>query len=312
MVSSIIEIASELATQNPSASPEHITEIIVNLIESEPIISEAISHIQIPTKLKIQEAKLRSRRIPRKKRERLLEHIENANFFKKLQYIYTLPIQDSGLRPIIYLDGARVDLTSPPEYPYRAYQKFPESKHPKIDKTYESMPTTEDVHVDYSYSVLTQEIPARNTKEVKTSSSHILQKIDEESVSNQPFSLYKIYQIIRVMESLHNHDTLLDRISEIVNNDIKVRNKIFSTSCIDELYQGDEFLPEELRVHHPDSADIIDKVYENLRAIIVHEYKRLHNQCGQQFLDGQITYDKYVQTTNRYSTYADRLISELP
>jgi hypothetical protein len=311
-VSSIAEITSELAAQNPSASSEYITEIIVSSIESEPIISDAISHIQIPTISNIKQYEFMSKSLPRDKRKRILERIGNANFFRKLQYIYTLPIQGSDLRPIIHRDGARVDLALLPEYSDRAYQKLSESQHPTIDETYENIPTTEDVHVDHSHSVLTQKIPARNTKQVKTSSSHILREIDEESVSNQPLSLYKIYQIIRVTESLHEQDTMFGRISTIVSNDIKVRNRIFKTSCIDELYRDEEILPEEIRVHHPSSLNIVDKIYENLRAIIVHEYKRLHNQYGQQFIDGQITYDMYVQKTDRYAMYADRLTSELP
>ncbi len=312
MVASIIEIASELAAQNPSASPEQITETIVRSLESEHTISDAISHVQIPTKLQILQAELRSKRSPKKMRTRILERIENANFFKKLQYIYILPIRDSNLRRIIHRDGARVDLSSPVKYSDSSHQKVFKSRYLGVDKTHEIIHTTKEAPLDYTHSVLTREIPARNTKAIKTSPSQVLREIDEESSSSHLLSLYNIYQIIRVMESSYNQDTILNEISNIVNNDIKVRNKVSGTSCIDELYQGNEFLPEELQIQRPSSHNIIDKIFETLRAIIVHEYKRRHDQYGQQFIKGQITHDMYIQTTNKYATDADELISELP
>jgi hypothetical protein len=311
-ISIINDIASELADHNPNASAEYITEIIVNSLESDPIISEAISHIELPTMSDIKQDEFLSNNLPPKRRQKVLERVENANFFRRLQYKYILPVQDSDFRTSIHRDGARVDLIPSLEFTDRSYQKHSKSKKPKIDKTYESIQNVEDVRVSYLYSEFKQEIPARNAKEVKTSSSQILREIDEASKSNQLISLYKIYQIIRVMEDLQDQDTMITQISEILSDDIKLRNRKFKTNCLDELYRDNDILPTELRIKRPSSTDIVDKIYENLKAIIVHEYKRLYDQYGEQFINGQITYDMYIQKTDRYAMYADRLTSELP
>jgi hypothetical protein len=114
------------------------------------------------------------------------------------------------------------------------------------------------------------------------------------------------------MEISPDQADVLNKIFDILNIDIKKRNRTYHINCIDELYRGDDSLPEELRVSKPSNSNISDGIWESLKAVILHEYKRLHNQYGQQFINGQITYDNYIQTTNRYSVYADRLFSELP
>lgn len=311
MVSSIVEIVSDLAAQYPRATPEQITEIIVNSIESEPIISDVISCIQVPTKLQIKQAEFRSKRLP-KERSKILERIENANFFKKLQFVYVMPIQDSNLMGSIHRDGARVELSFPIKYSNSSYQRLSRTRNLDIDKTYEYIRSTKNTNIENSYSLITKEVPARNMNKTKESPTDNLQEIDEGFDASDLLSLYKIYQVIRIMETSHNQVTIPNKIFGILSNDIKRRNRTYRTNCIGELYQGDKSLPEELQVRHPSSSNISNKIYESLKAIIVHEYKRLHNQYGQQFINNQITYDNYIQTTSRYSVYADKLFSELP
>ena len=313
MTSPITEIVTELAAQNPGITSEQITEIIISSLESEPVISDVVSNIQVPSRSQIELAKLRSKRLPKKEKAKTLERIENANFFKRLQLIYIVPTQDSDLMKGIHRDGARVSFTFPIEYSDSSYLRLTTTRHLDIDKTYESIQTTKDTPREYSHVEITEEISTQNTKENTESSFSMLQEMGEEFEASIDFlSLYYIYQIIRIMQISLDQDDVLNKIFDTLNIDIKRRNKTYRINCIDELYLGDDALPEELRVSKPSKSDILDRIYESLKAVILHEYKRLHNQYGQQFINGQITYDNYIKTTNRYSVYADRLFSELP
>jgi hypothetical protein len=309
----ITEIVTELAAQNPRITSEQITEIIIGSLESEPVISDAVSNIQVPGKSQIRLAELSSKRLPKKGKAKTLERIENASFFRRLQLIYIVPTQDSDLMKRIHRDGARVGFTFPIECSDSSYVRLTTARHFDINETYERIQTTKDTLREYSHAEITEEISTQNTKENKESSFSMLQEVVEEfEISNDFLSLYHIYQIIRIMEISPDQADVLNKIFDILNIDIKKRNRTYHINCIDELYRGDDSLPEELRVSKPSNSNISDGIWESLKAVILHEYKRLHNQYGQQFINGQITYDNYIQTTNRYSVYADRLFSELP
>lgn len=313
MASSITEIATELAAQNPGITSEQITEFIISSLESEPVISDAVSNIQVPSSSQIELAELRSKRLPEKERAKTLKRIENANFFKRLQLLYIVPTQDSDLMKGIHRDGARVGFTFPIEYSDSSYLRLTATRHPDIAKTYEHILTTKDTPTEYSHGEITEEMSTQNTKENKESSFSMLQEMGEEFTTSIDFlSLYQIYQMMRIMEISPDQDNVLNKIFDTLNIDINRRNRIYRINCIDELYRGDDSLPEELRVRQPGSSNISDRIYESLKAVIVHEYRRLHSQYGQQFINDQITYEMYINTANRYSIYADRLFSELP
>ena len=312
MASPITEIVTELAAQNPRITSEQITEIISNSLESEPVIADVVSNIQVPSRSQIELAELKSKRLPKKQKAKILERIENAHFFKRLQLIYIVPTQDSSLMKSIHRDGARVDFMFPIEYSDNSYLKLTATRHLDIDKTHEHIQTTKDTPREYLHGETTEEISTKNTKENKESTFSMLQEMGEEFEASIDFlSLYHIYQLIRIMAISLDQDDVLNKIFDTLNIDIKRRNKTYRINCIDELYLGNDALPEELRVSKPNKSDTLDRIHESLKAIILHEYKRLHNQYGQRFINGQITYDNYIQTTNRYAVYADTLFSEL-
>ena len=313
MASPITEIVTELAAQNPGITSEQITETIISSLESEPVISDAISNIQVPGREQIEEAKVRSKRLPKEERTKALKRIENANFFKRLQLIYIVPTQDSDLKKGIHRDGARVGFTFSMESSDSSYLRLTTTRHFDIDETYERIQTAKDTPRQYLHGETTEEMSTQNIKENKESSCSMLQEVEEEfEISKDFLSLYHIYQIIRIMEISPGQADVLNKIFDILNIDIRKRNRTYRINCIDELYRGDDSLPEELRVRQPSNSNISDRIYESLKAIIVHEYKRLHSQYGQQFINDQITYEMYINITNRYSMYADRLFSDLP
>lgn len=313
MASPITEIVTELAAQNPGITSEQITETIISSLESEPVILDAISNIQVPGREQIEEAKVRNKRLPKEERTKALKRIENANFFKRLQLIYIVPTQDSDLKKGIHRDGARVGFTFPMESSASSYLRLTTTRHFDIDETYERIQTAKDTPRQYLHGETTEEMSTQNIKENKESSSSMLQEVEEEfEISKDFLSLYHIYQIIRIMEISPGQADVLNKIFDILDIDIRKRNRTYRINCIDELYRGDDSLPEELRVGKPSKSSISDSIYESLKAIIVHEYKRLHSQYGQQFINDQITYEMYINITNRYSVYADRLFSDLP
>jgi len=309
MTTSLIEIASDVASQYPNASPEEVIEVIIDSIESQTVLSRAISYVAVPTALQIRQAEFRSKRLP-KQRTRIVEHIDNARFFKKLKELYTLPVLDSGLLPIIELDGARVDLSPSTQIPSTAYEEVLESSSlngTQLRTLYhpEDMPTT------HSQTTLTQESPARNNKEIKISSSDILMDIKEKEDDSQFLSLYDVYQIINVMNFYPVENGTLNEISEIVRKDINHRNRAFKADCVKELYGGDDQLNEELRTIRPRISDISSAILEGLRAVVLNEYRRLHSQSGQKFINGETSYEYYVQTSNTFARYADVLFKLL-
>jgi hypothetical protein len=166
---------------------------------------------------------------------------------------------------------------------------------------------------EYSKSVITKEVSAKNTEGIKESPSNTLQEMDEAfETPTYLLSLYNIYQIIRIIETSRNQIEMLNKAFEIISDDITRRNKLYRTDCVKELYQGDDSLPEEQQLRRPSRFELLGQINQSLKAIILHEYKRLHSHCGQQFINNQITYETYIQTTDRFSTYADKLFSELP
>jgi hypothetical protein len=242
-----------------------------------------------------------------------LERIENANFFKRLQLICTVPTQDSDLKKSIHRDGARVGFTFHAEYSGGSYVRLPAARQFNIDETYERIEIARDTARQYSGGEIIEEISTQSTKENKESSSSMLEEVGEElEISDDFLSLHHIYQIMRIMEISADRPDLLNKVFDILEIDIRRRNKTYRINCTNELYRGDDSLPEELRVGRPSRSNISGRIYESLKAIILHEYKRLHSQYGEQFIDDKITYEMYINTTNRYSMYADRLFSELP
>ena len=313
MTSTITEIVGELAVQNPGITAEQITEIMISSLESESVVSAIVSDVEIPSKLRIELAELKSERLPKRRRAKTLERIENANFFKRLKLIYSIPTQDSDLMKSIHSDGARVDLTLPSECSDSSHVGFAPKVHLDVDKTYERIQTAQDSPREYLHAEVTEGISPQNTKENKESISGMLAEVEEEFETSRDFlSLYYIHQMTRIMKVSPDLVGAFDKILDILEIDIKKRNREYRVNCIDELYKGDNYLPEELRVSKPSNPDMSGRIHESLAAVILHEYRRLHDQCGQEFIAGQITYDTYIETTNRYSMYADRLFSELP
>jgi hypothetical protein len=318
MSTSLIEIALDIAAQYPNASSEQIITAITNSIESGSVISQAISQIIIPTQIQTKQAEFLSKRMPSKriskdiarKRTLLLEHIDNAHLFKQLQSINLFPLEDTGLGPIIGLDGARSSLLLSVSRPDSTYHGLTQPKWPIADGTRKNSPAIPHGSPATYSELVSPESSAHNAREITFASLEYLTEVEK---NNDHFlSFYDIYRIIALLILHPDDEQVLFKVDEIVRNDIKLRNRDSKTDCLDELYQGDKELPEELRLKRPKLSDAPGVTLHRIRAIILDQYERSQRDASQKFINAEITYDAYIQAENKYASYANDLAAALP
>jgi hypothetical protein len=316
MTVSLIDIASDLAIQNPIASEQEIAEVIIDSIQSESVMAEAIARLVIPTKTQIKEAEFKSQRLPRKRgqkqeRDRILEHIENARFFTKLKEFYAPSPLDATLTPNIELDGAHVVVPFPIENLVTASRKIGTKRWLNLNGTERIQKQS------YKDVLMTQSLPltlqsaTRNNERTKISPNDIISEIEGNIESGDFLTFYDMYQLINVMEFSAKDNEIVIRIADIVHNEVTKRNRAFKANCINELYAGESFMPEECRVSRMKTTVLTNAIWENLNGIILNEYRRLHDKASHNFLNKEIDYEKYMQLINGWAFQANALFTEL-
>ncbi len=318
MPSALMEIATELAIQYPLASAQQIADVMIDAIESGPIISDAISYVTIPSQLQLKQAEFKTKRLPSKhisrdeakKREALLAHIDNAHLLKQIKSLYIVPLEDAGPGPIIGLDGARVDLLPSFQRPDATFKSSPQRRRLNSNGTNQSTAITQAGGSTVSTESTVYYLPSRSTWETTFSPLEFLTEVEEET--NHLFSLYDIYRIITFLYLYPEDSNLTMKIDEAIRNDIKNRNRESRSDCLEELYRGDDQLPEELRVPFPKSSDFGGITVQRIKAIIIDEYQRLQNEVAQKFTNGEITYHEFVQAEGKDAAFADELLAALP
>ena len=114
--------------------------------------------------------------------------------------------------------------------------------------------------------------------------------------------------IIDILEIYNEGEmSMLIKLKPILESNINLRGKIFGINWIEELYHGDNLLPEDLRLSKPEPDDIKSSIREEIRAIILDEYVRLHKLASSEFLKGKTTYKEYMEWTGRYFKDASNL-----
>jgi hypothetical protein len=105
-----------------------------------------------------------------------------------------------------------------------------------------------------------------------------------------------------------NHDrSILRKVSELLNQEIRIRNRIHKTDCVEELYEDEKFIPAKFRLQKPNSHDPKGIIQQRLRAIVLNEYKLCCNIESSNFLNKHITYEQYLETTNHFTALAIEL-----
>jgi len=129
--------------------------------------------------------------------------------------------------------------------------------------------------------------------------------IEEKVKGGQTLSFDDIRKIEKVVTT--EDENTLDNILDILEKDVELRRKLYDTDPIKELYYGEEYFPNNLRLSHPRPDDIKGLIYEKIRALILHEYGRLHIFTGFKFINGEITYDEYRKRVRWYFETAHSL-----
>jgi hypothetical protein len=103
----------------------------------------------------------------------------------------------------------------------------------------------------------------------------------------------------------------LNSILNILDKDIQLRKEKFKIDCIKELYDGEEFFPEELRLEKPKENNKPALIKEKLIAIILDNYKREYDEFITEYINKKITYRKYESKTDKLSTNTFSILRKL-
>jgi len=135
----------------------------------------------------------------------------------------------------------------------------------------------------------------------------ILDEISKKLENNQILSFDDIEKINSIIET--SDEKTLNDINILLERDISLRKEKYSVDVIEELYEGEEDLPEDLHERRP--RNLKESIYEKIKAIILHEYSRLHDKDTVDFVAGKITYDECIKRTEGYLSVASRLFPRL-
>ncbi len=304
MASPLMEIASELAGLYPTATTDEIAAAIIESIESELILRETFKVVRLPDRHEIQLAKLKSQRLPKKRAIRMREKIEFLSFFEKVKATYTT-LGYSPSVPSVAHNGSRVTFEASfgqsdnGNVRIEGAEAIKSGMGPRVREGIE-LPLVGD-----QWLMLVRESTAHDVKEFIVSPSQVLEEIREKVRGRQPLSFDDIGKVNRVLEFAD--EDCLDEILKLLDGDVRLRREIFGVDCVKELYRGDDVLPQELRTSPPDPRSVEELIHERTRAILTHEYERLHRLAGLDFINGEISYDDYVKRTERYAIEAGRL-----
>lgn len=131
-------------------------------------------------------------------------------------------------------------------------------------------------------------------------SSDIVKEINKKVKKGDLLSLEDIKKINRKLEEMGDQSTLQE-ILDLLEKEIEMRNEEFNVNCVEELYRGNELLPQNLRTPRPKSNNLKSLVNEKIRAILLNEYRNFHRTTNRDFEEGKITYDEFIERTRRYA-----------
>jgi hypothetical protein len=141
-----------------------------------------------------------------------------------------------------------------------------------------------------------------NQKE-KTIVEEKLQEINKKLEKKEgPLNYEDIEFIVQYTKKHINNEENLNSILNILDKDIQLRKEKFKIDCVNELYDGEEFFPEELRLEKTKENNKPALIKEKLIAIILDNYKREYDEFITEYINKKITYKKYESKTDKLST----------
>lgn len=307
MVTSLVEIASDLANLYPEASPGKISEAIINTIESEFMLHEILKAIKLPSRVEKRREELRLKeRYKKKKATQVKQKIKLISFFEKLKRISGTLAESSSSVSFASYDGDNVTIETPSIKPSDTNVAIQVKETMKPHVELQLLESMESHMMDDWYLELAKEPTLSTTKEIIFSPTKILEEMSERIESKLGLSFDDTLKINRILE-FTDEKTTLNEILTALEKDIAFRKKKFHVDCIKDLYRDDDLLPPNMQTPHPRLGDVESLIQERLRAIILHEYRKLHRLTGQEFIEGKITYEKYKKKTKEYALVANKL-----
>jgi len=302
MLTLLAEIALKLAYLYPDLSPEKISDIIISSIESEPMLREIFEIMKLPTKTERKHAELKVKRAPVKKAKEIKQKIEAISFYEELKHIMPYPTECTYSIPSIPYDGEIVQETPLPQ-PSNANLMI---QRMAAVKPYIELHPPKSVETCDWHLKLIKESMTTKSKRFVILSSKILEEVNEVVKSGQILSfddIQKINELLRFTDD----EVILNEVLSVLDMDLKLRRKKFHVNCIEELYRGEDLLPQNMRTPRPRQSYFKDLIYEKIRAIVLHEYRRFHRLTSLEFIEGKISYHEYVRKTREYAVIASRL-----
>jgi len=303
MVKLINEIASEMAYLYPEASPKQISEAIIRTIESE-IIPNAFKKIKLPSKreIKLEELRIRTRYRKMKKKKRI-EKIEEIRRYKELKNILTQTyyVSDSPYTYYTFYNGGKDTLELQPiqfnDSPRLLVEKKPkETVEHYLEKV--GLNTRAMGLITVESSTITELYRKEFISLIEK-----LEKLREKVKSKQTLSLNDLRKINLIIETAD--EETLNRVYNLLGEDIQLRKEKYDINVIEELYRGEEYIPINLREKRP--KDLIGLIHERIKAILLCEEKVLYRSLLKDFINQKLSYEDYMEKTEGVSKIVDEL-----
>ena len=302
-------IIFDFAAQHPSTPVDVLTDSIVSTIESEDFLVKTVEHVKLPTSLDVKLTELRSKRLPARQRAPLSDKVANVHLFKRIKEMTTPIIATATLNPTTHPDGANITLNYTNRYPDTTFTPSIKSLGYRYNRPYQAheWTTLPGVATQANPFVFTSN---KNSGTENITIIELLQQMDSKFDELQLLSLYDFYQLISIIKTYNRLKELLPYISKILSRDFELRKIQYGISSLDQYLDSPD--PNK---NNNDSFSAISQIFpvyisNILKTLIVHEYSRLHDETGKSFIDRNISYESYIQITERYAFSVNSLLAE--
>jgi hypothetical protein len=304
LTTTLLQVAYELATANPSATADDISDVIINTIESEEALDIILRILRLPTSREISIARMKMSRSSKKDAKRIENKLELAALIDKIKSAMQKDTASSVLQRTSS-NGSRVVAESIAQQLVDGNSRLP--RRPSIMAVNKRVRHILPVRSSYDYYLDLPREPEKDEPiQYIVSLDSLLDDISAKTMSGQILLFDDIAKVLLVLE-FSDDQTFLVRINKILQSDIELRNRSFRIDCVQALYEGEESVPMEMRTRHPEPQSVKQRINELIRAILLHEQGRLHREASLSFLGGQKTYADYVDTSKRCALNASRL-----
>lgn len=309
MSTMLLQIAKELAVTNPGATANDISEAIINTIESEDALDIILGVLRLSSSHEISVAKMKMARSRRKEAGKIESKLELTALIDGIKSGLNKDTCSSVIRRT-FGDGNKVVPESVTHNIMDGNSRFPRTPSfiaiSKQDLRITSARSSKNYYLN-----LPRETEKHESFQHIVSLEMLLDDISHKIADGQTLLFDDISKVLLMVE--HSNDsTYLMKLNKVLQSDIDLRKTVFKVDCLQALYEGDESVSDEKRTHHLAPHNIKDRVNERIRAILLHEQRRLHREASLNFLSGQSTYANYVDSSRRYALDASRLYPAEP